>query len=80
MGTPFAENGNYTEAEKSYLLAIKIDKTYALPYKSIGLLYYNQKNREKALWYLEKYLPLAPDARDFNTIQSMIHDLGRESS
>jgi len=60
------------EAISEYKKAIESDKNYANAYKGLGLLYSETDDKEKALFYLDKYLMVNPRAKDRRYVRSLI--------
>lgn len=73
---------SYDDAEKFLQLAVKYgnekDETIEA-HRYLGAVYIEKKSHADAVKELEKYLTLAPNAKDAKTISEMINQL-RESS
>ena len=52
------------KAKEFLLRAIKLDQSFALAYKSLGLMYMKDNSKDEAWQNLERYLELSPDAAD----------------
>jgi Flp pilus assembly protein TadD len=63
------EEGDLEKAEKEYHLAIQLNPSYPEPYEGLGLIYYKRGEKEKARAQFERYLSLAPDAKDKRYIE-----------
>ena len=51
----------FTDAEKDYLKAIKLDPKHVYPYYELGRLYQDMGQDKQALVYLNKAKKIAPD-------------------
>lgn len=72
-----AQKGDNEMAEKEYHLAIDVGRSYAEPYRGLGLIYHRQGLMEKAREAFDRYLSLAPQAKDKEFI--LQHLKGREA-
>ena len=63
------------EAMKAYEEAMRLDATYADPFKAVGLLRYKAGEREKALSAFRQYLKLRPEAPDARQIKDYILEI-----
>lgn len=54
LGTIYEEMGLPTKAEKKYLTAISIDKKFLPAYFNLGMLYWNQGDLPKAVYYFQQ--------------------------
>jgi tetratricopeptide (TPR) repeat protein len=68
------------EAEKRYKEAARLDPHYALPYRGLGELYEDWERYEEAAQAYEKYVKLAPRAKDRRRIERKIRVLKRKAS
>jgi beta-barrel assembly-enhancing protease len=59
-----AAPGDIEKAESHYQRAVDLDKSYASPYRGLGLVYLKQGNRAKARAAFQNYLTLAPHGED----------------
>jgi predicted Zn-dependent protease len=71
------EENDIENAIREYDLSVNYDPSYAAPHKSLGILYYKQGHPEKSKWEFERYLFLAPDAKDRKYIEQYIKELGQ---
>lgn len=82
IGKALIKLGSYDDAEKFLRLAVKHgnekDETVEA-HRYLGAVYIEKKNNEEAAKELEKYLTLAPHAKDAKSISEMIKQL-REPS
>lgn len=62
-------------ALRSYRKAIALDSSYPPPYKGLGILFFDQRDYEKAKGYFEKYLALAPEAKDRRSVLRYLSDI-----
>ena len=58
-----------------FRMAIVADDKLLDPYRELGMAYYQKGDSAKAIESLEKYLKLAPSAKDAERIRTMIKDL-----
>ncbi|PYS95145.1 MAG: hypothetical protein DMF50_09965 [Acidobacteria bacterium] len=63
------------EAMKAYEEAMRLDATYADPFKAVGLLRYKAGERDKALAAFRLYLKLRPEAPDARQIKDYILEI-----
>ena len=63
------------QAVQAYQAAIERDPGFPDPYKGLGLLYYKQRQGERALPLFERYLALAPEASDQGYIAQYVRTL-----
>lgn len=75
-----ASEAEKREAEKRYKEAARLDPQYALPYKGLGELYEDWERYEEAAQAYEKYVKLAPKAKDRRRIERKIKVLKRKTS
>lgn len=59
-----SEEGDKPKAEQEYQRAIRHDPSYPDPHKGLGLIFYKERDLEKAQNHFEKYLALTPKAKD----------------
>jgi predicted Zn-dependent protease len=64
-------------ALEHYERAAALDPTFPDPYRQLGFLYYQQKDRAKAKAAFERYLALKPDAPDARRIREYLVELDR---
>lgn len=69
------EEGDIEKAEKEYHLAIQLNPSYPEPYEGLGIIYYKRGEKEKARAQFERYLSLAPDAKDKGYIEHYLKEL-----
>jgi beta-barrel assembly-enhancing protease len=73
-----AERGEQTrKALARYERAAELDPAYPDPFRQLGLLYYQQKEPQRAKAAFERYLALKPDAPDARRIKEYIIELDR---
>jgi predicted Zn-dependent protease len=65
------------KALERYERAAELDPKYPDPFRQLGLLYYQQKEPERAKVAFEKYLALKPDASDARRIKEYVLELDR---
>jgi regulator of sirC expression with transglutaminase-like and TPR domain len=68
------------EAQKAlvrYERAAELDPKFPDPFRQLGLLYYQQKQNDRARDALRKYLALKPDAADARRIREYLVELDR---
>jgi tetratricopeptide (TPR) repeat protein len=71
----------YDDAEKCLNQAIASGNSdLSLAYKYLGVLYDHKGETAKAIEALEKYLSLAPKARDAEQVKKIIEDLRRQKN
>ena len=78
IGRALVNLGSYDDAEKFLLLAVKHgnDKEEAVEaHRYLGAVYIEKKSNERAAEELEKYLTLAPNAKDAKSIGELIKQL-----
>jgi serine/threonine-protein kinase len=71
--------GDLAGAEQDYLAAIAADRRLAAAHRGLGLLYQHTGRFEDAIAHLERYLALAPKARDAAAIRARIAAIGGAS-
>ena len=54
LGVIYEEVGEVKKAEEKYLTALKLNRDFLPVYLNLGLLYWNQGDLEKAIYYLQK--------------------------
>lgn len=68
------------EAEKNLLKAVSIGgKEVSMAHRFLGALFIEKGDLNRAIEHLEKYLELAPTAKDVTQIRSMVDDLRRRT-
>jgi tetratricopeptide (TPR) repeat protein len=73
MGVVYAKEGNYREAEKEYLRALRIDPLDAGTHFNLGVLYDDElNNRRRAAMHYRKYLQLNPQGNDADTVRGWL--------
>ncbi len=65
------------KALDEYERSASLDPTYPDPFRQLGLLYYQQKDAERAKAAFEKYLALKPEAPDARRIKEYVVELER---
>jgi tetratricopeptide (TPR) repeat protein len=69
------------EAEKSLQQAVNIGGAEAtIAYKFLGAVYNEKGDAARAIQSLEKYLSLAPNAKDAEQVRKVIEDLRRQKN
>ncbi len=66
------EEGDLKEAKEHYLKAVKLNSSYAVAYKGVGLLYFKQGEKSRAKKAFKSYLSRAPQAGDRSYVQEYI--------
>jgi tetratricopeptide (TPR) repeat protein len=66
LGTLYLAQEKHEEAEKSYLTAIEVKPTYALPLVNLGKLRMSQKRFDEAVDPLTRAVELKPESSDAN--------------
>ncbi|MDP7024112.1 MAG: tetratricopeptide repeat protein [Kiritimatiellia bacterium] len=70
MGVVFANRGQFKEAEREYLRALRLDPADADTHYNLAVLYdQNLKQYRKAVSHYRRYLRLRPDAPDANDVR-----------
>jgi regulator of sirC expression with transglutaminase-like and TPR domain len=64
-------------AQERYERASELDPTYPDPWRQLGYLYFQEKDRERARTAFEKYIDLKPDAPDARRIREYLTELDR---
>src|SRR5262245_25392068 len=64
-------------AQERYERAAALDPTYPDPWRQLGYLYFQQKDRGRARTAFEKYIELKPDAPDARRIKEYLTELDR---
>ena len=73
MGVVFANRGQFKEAEREYLRALRQDPTDADSHYNVAVLYdQSLKEYRKAVSHYRRYLKLRPDAPDSNEVRTWI--------
>ncbi len=73
MGVVFANRGQFKEAEREYLRALRLDPADADTHYNLGVLYEQSlKEYRKAASHYRRYLKLRPDAEDANEVRIWI--------
>ncbi|HEU0035512.1 MAG TPA: protein kinase [Kofleriaceae bacterium] len=78
-GTELYLSGNFVESAKVFKEALAIDKNYAPAHRGLGFVYHRSGMTGKAIEHLKRYLALAPDASDADTIRDRIAQLGGDN-
>ncbi len=76
------EEGDVQRAELAYQQGLEQEPDFAATYRGLGILYLKMQQPEKARPLLEKYLALAPDAKDRSYVEHYLEKLnagGRQS-
>ena len=73
--------GKYPEAEKELRQVIKLGgNDVAMAYRFLGALYNERGENKLAIEALEKYLSLAPKAKDADSVREIIKQLRTQST
>jgi beta-barrel assembly-enhancing protease len=64
-------------ARERYERAAELDPAYPDPWRQLGFLYFQTKDRERARTAFEKYIELRPDAPDVRRIKEYLTELDR---
>jgi predicted Zn-dependent protease len=64
-------------AQERYERASELDPTYPDPWRQLGYLYFQERDRERARTAFEKYIDLKPDAPDARRIREYLTELDR---
>jgi beta-barrel assembly-enhancing protease len=64
-------------ARERYEQAAAADPAYPVPFRQLGLLYYQEREISKASEAFKKYLALEPDAADARRIKEYVNELDR---
>ena len=73
MGVFFTDNRQFPQAEKEYLRALDFDPNNLKVHYNLGYLYAEDMDKhDKAMFHLQKYLQLDPNARESEAIRSYI--------
>ncbi len=75
LGRIAMDAGNADRAIAQFRLALTADDKLLDPYRDLGLAYYQKGDTAKAIDAFEKYLKLAPNAKDTERIRTMVRDL-----
>jgi predicted Zn-dependent protease len=78
LGEFCRQRNDIKNAIEEYHLSISYDPSYSAPHKSLGILYYKQKLEDKSKREFEKYLLLAPNAKDREYIEQYLKDMGQK--
>ncbi|MEO0250411.1 MAG: tetratricopeptide repeat protein [candidate division WOR-3 bacterium] len=72
----FTRQGRYTDAERAYLLALRLDQADADAHYNLGVLYSDYlRNPREAVAHYRAYLDLNPSASDADLVRGWIFDL-----
>lgn len=72
------EEGDLQRAEAAYQQGLQQEPGFAGTYRGLGILYLKMAQPEKARPLLEKYLALAPDAKDRSYVEHYLEQLNAE--
>ncbi len=73
MGVVFANRGQFKDAEREYLRALRLDPADADTHYNLGILYdQNLRKYRKAASHYRRYLKLRPNAEDANEVRIWI--------
>ncbi|NTV91742.1 MAG: tetratricopeptide repeat protein [Chlorobiaceae bacterium] len=61
LGTAYARNRQYVEADKAFTDALALDPKLEEAYAALGAIAFNQKKYERALKYFNTYLSFSPE-------------------
>jgi len=80
LGVLYERNGNYSEAEKSYLKSIDLKPKYQIGYTVLARLYENMKRIEDAVVYYRKALSIGPaDSSIYESLGDIFFDSGNKA-
>lgn len=72
--------GKLMPAIEDYRAALRLDPSRTRAYYSIGIVYYDLRNYDEAVRWLERYLEASPKARDRERVESLIRSLRQWAS
>jgi tetratricopeptide (TPR) repeat protein len=75
LGVLYKKKGLISQALSEYEAANKSHPRHPVPYKNIGILHDEQSALTNAVWNYTRYLELAPNAPDGETIRQRIRDV-----
>ena len=76
MGVFFTNNKEFERAEKEYIRALDFDPNNLKVHYNLGYLYAEDLNKQdKAVFHLEKYLQIDPNAKESEAVRSYITTL-----
>ncbi len=76
MGTCLKNSGKPQQAVEEYKKALKIDPNHVNANRNMGVvLAFDLNDRKRAAAFFERYLELAPDARDAQEIRQLVQNL-----
>jgi len=67
-----SQEGDEEEAKKLFRLALQVDENLPDPYRAVGMLYFNEGNKKRAMANFNAYLKRAPRAGDRDFILEYI--------
>ncbi|OGM78068.1 hypothetical protein A2188_03395 [Candidatus Woesebacteria bacterium RIFOXYA1_FULL_43_9] len=73
LGAMYYFDQKYDEAQKEYLLALKLSSTEAMVNNNLGLIYFNRKDQDKAKEYFLKELALYPNYDNAHANLAMVY-------
>ena len=79
LGGAFAQTEAYTQAIQAYKTSLSFNPDNAKVHYNIAILYeHAAKNSEKAVFHLNKYLELKPNAKNKNEVERLIKVIKRD--
>jgi tetratricopeptide (TPR) repeat protein len=63
------------QAIQNYQMAMALNSTFADPHRGLGTLYYQEGKKREARESFERYLTLAPTAKDRPFIEGIVREL-----
>jgi predicted Zn-dependent protease len=70
--------GDLEMAIDNFKKAISLDNSFALAHRELGIIYYKNKQKDKAIKEFEIYLVLAPQGDNYEYITKYLHELKGE--
>jgi tetratricopeptide (TPR) repeat protein len=73
MGVFFTDNKQFPQAEREYVRALEFDPNNQKVHYNLGYLYAEElEKHDKAMFHMEKYLQIAPNSKESESIRSYI--------